>query len=66
LIGDLIPDLIVDGQVIVDLKVTDSFNQSHMRQMIGYLTITKLELALLLNFKNSKLEWKRVVRENKN
>jgi hypothetical protein len=30
--------------------------------MIGYLNITGLKLALLLNFKNSKLDWKRVVR----
>lgn len=31
--------------------------------MIGYLAITKLKLALLLNFKYAKLQWKRVVRE---
>jgi hypothetical protein len=32
--------------------------------MIGYLAITKLKLALLLNFKHAKLEWKRIVRES--
>jgi hypothetical protein len=31
--------------------------------MIGYLNITGLEVALLLNFKNAKLEWKRLVNE---
>ena len=31
--------------------------------MIGYLNITGLELALLLNFKNARLDWKRVVRQ---
>jgi hypothetical protein len=30
--------------------------------MIGYLNITRLDLALLINFKNSRLEWKRVLR----
>jgi hypothetical protein len=30
--------------------------------MAGYLAITKLRLALLLNFHHAKLEWKRVVR----
>jgi len=65
LIGELIPDLIVDDLVITDPKVAESFNETHIRQMIGYLAITKLELALLINFKHSKLEWKRVVRENK-
>lgn len=29
--------------------------------MLGYLNITGLKLALLLNFKNAKLEWKRIV-----
>jgi GxxExxY protein len=62
LIGTLVPDLIVDDLVIADPKVVVAFNDSHLAQMIGYLTITNLRLALLLNFKTCKLEWKRVVR----
>ncbi len=61
LIGTLIPDLIVDHLVIVDTKVVSAFNETHVAQILGYLTITGLRLALLLNFKNAKLEWKRVV-----
>ena len=61
-IGKLVPDLIVDGKVIADPKVVTAFNDSHIAQMIGYLNITGLEVALLLNFKESKLTWKRVVR----
>ena len=63
LIGTLIPDLIVDDIVIADPKVVTAFNENHMAQMIGYLAITGLQLAILLNFKYAKLEWKRVVRE---
>ena len=63
LIGALVPDLMVDDLVIADPKVVDAFNDTHLRQMIGYLVITKLKLALLLNFKHAKLQWKRVVRE---
>ncbi len=63
LIGTLVPDLMVDDLVIADPKVVDAFNDTHLRQMIGYLVITKLKLALLLNFKHAKLQWKRVVRE---
>ncbi|MEN9661956.1 MAG: hypothetical protein RL324_905 [Verrucomicrobiota bacterium] len=66
LIGTLIPDTIVDGLVIADPKVVEDFSETHVRQMIGYLAITKLKLALLLNFKHSKLQWKRVVREISN
>jgi GxxExxY protein len=60
LIGTLIPDLIVDGLVIADPKVVSAFNENHMAQMIGYLAISGLDLALLLNFKFAKLQWKRV------
>jgi GxxExxY protein len=63
LVGNLIPDLIVDQKVIVDRKVVAAFNEAHVAQMIGYLTITGLELALLLNFKSARLEWKRVVQQ---
>lgn len=61
-IGRLIPDLIVDDVVIVDPKVVSAFNETHVAQMVGYLAKTGLKLALLLNFKYSKLQWKRVVR----
>ena len=62
LIGTLIPDLIVDDLVIADPKVVTAFYDTHIAQMIGYLNITNLRLAILLNFKNAKLDWKRVVR----
>jgi len=62
LIGKLIPDLIVDNAVIVDPKVVACFTETHVAQMIGYLNITGLDLALLINFKNARLEWKRVLR----
>ena len=61
-IGKLIPDLIADNKVIVDPKVVTAFNDSHIAQMLGYLNITGLEVALLLNFREGHLQWKRVVR----
>ncbi|MDZ4789321.1 MAG: GxxExxY protein [Blastochloris sp.] len=65
LIGKLVPDLIVDGTCIVDPKVVSTFNEAHVAQMLGYLNITNLEVALLLNFKGVKLDWKRVVNDRK-
>ena len=61
-IGQLVPDLIVDDAVITDPKVVSDFNETHVAQMLGYLNITDLRVALLLNFKHSDLRWKRVVR----
>ncbi len=61
-IGTLIPDMIVDHAVIADPKAVSEFNDAHIAQMIGYLNITGLQVALLLNFKHSDLRWKRIVR----
>ena len=55
-------ELIVNDAVIVDPKVVACFTETHVAQMIGYLNITGLDLALLINFKNARLEWKRVLR----
>ncbi|RYD70463.1 MAG: GxxExxY protein [Verrucomicrobiaceae bacterium] len=60
LIGKLVPDMIIDGKVIADPKVVSGFNDSHTAQMLGYLNITGLDIALLLNFKEARLTWKRV------
>ena len=61
-VDTLVPDLIVDDAVIVDPKVVSDFTDTHLAQMIGYLAITELRLALLINFKYVDLRWKRVVR----
>ncbi len=64
LIGTLNPDLIVEGMVIVDPKVVADFNDNHVAQLVGYLSITDVKLAILLNFKDAKLTWKRFVRSS--
>ncbi|MGI8890566.1 MAG: GxxExxY protein [Chthoniobacterales bacterium] len=61
LIGNFIPDMIVDDLVTFDGKVMSDFTESHSAQMRGYLNITHLKLALLLNFKSASLNWKRIV-----
>jgi GxxExxY protein len=62
--GKLVPDLIVEGKVIADPKVATGFNETHIAQMLGYRNISGLEVALLLNFREATLTWKRVVRGN--
>jgi GxxExxY protein len=61
-IGKLIPDLVVNGLVIVEVKVVESFADVHSAQVLGYLKITDLQLGILLNFKYASLDWKRIVR----
>lgn len=62
IVDTLVPDLIVDGSVIADPKVAEEFTSTHEAKMIGYLAITELRVALLLNFKHADLRWKRIVR----
>ena len=61
-LGTLIPDLVVENSVIVDTKCVECFHPMHEAQMPGYLNITGLDVALLLNFKTWPLGKKRVIR----
>lgn len=60
-IGTFIPDMIVNNLIIVDPKVVTQRGNAEIAQMLGYLAITGLDLAILLNFKHPKLEWKRII-----
>jgi len=43
-------DMMVDGQVIVEVKCIDEFAQIHRAQMLTYLRLTKCPVGLLINF----------------
>jgi GxxExxY protein len=60
IVGDCIPDIIVDSTVIVDVKSIDATGDAEVAQMLNYLRIAKLKLGLVINFKNPKVEIKRV------
>ena len=45
----------------VDAKVIDCITDHERGQMLNYLRITKLRVGILVNFKNAKLEWERIV-----
>ena len=57
-------DLLVDGVLVVELKVVDQLAPIHRDQVIAYLSALKLELGLLINFNVSVLAdgVKRVIR----
>ncbi len=60
-VGEYIPDLIIFDKIIVDTKVIDKIGNHEIGQMINYLKITGLKVGLIINFKYSKLDYKRVV-----
>ena len=60
-VGDYAADLVVADQVIVELKCVDRFAPEHTAQCLNYLKASGLKIALLINFQNPKVEWKRIV-----
>jgi len=54
-------DLIVGGEIIVELKAVKALEEIHYAQLKSYLTATGLRLGLLLNFNAPTLVVKRVV-----
>ncbi len=62
-VGEFDIDLLVEGKVIVELKAMAQLNQAHQAQVINYLAATELELALLINFGESSLRHKRIIRQ---
>jgi GxxExxY protein len=55
-------DLVVGGQVIVELKTVQELAEIHTAIALSYLKATSLSVALLLNFARPSLEYKRVTR----
>jgi GxxExxY protein len=58
-------DLLVEGKVLVELKVLPEIVTRNYSQMLNYLNIFKVEVGLVLNFGCSKLEFKRFVLSKK-
>jgi GxxExxY protein len=59
-VGEYIADLIVEDQVIVELKVVGALSDVHVPQCRNYLRATGKPLCLLINFGRSKVEIRRV------
>lgn len=60
-VGDYVPDLIAFDKVIVETKTIDRITDVERGQVINYLKITGLRVGVILNFKQAKLEWERIV-----
>ena len=59
-IGRYIADLIAEDSVIIELKCCSSLLPEHQAQLMNYLTVSDISIGLLVNFGNSKLEYKRL------
>ena len=60
-VGEYIADILVEEQVIVELKTVESLEKIHEAQLLNYLKATGIHLGLLVNFRHQKAEIKRLV-----
>jgi GxxExxY protein len=60
-IGTYAADLVVEDRLLVEVKCVEHFSNEHLAQCINYLKASGLHLALLINFRRTKVDWQRVV-----
>lgn len=54
-------DFLIDEKVIVELKKNFNFSKAHIDQVLNYLKVSKLKLAILINFGKEGAAFKRIV-----
>ncbi len=59
LLGTLDIDLLVAGQIIVELKAVRVILNEHIAQLLGYLRASRIEHGLLINFGATSLQIKK-------
>lgn len=60
-IGDYFADLLVEGCLIVELKVAKSIADEQVAQVLGYLKASRIEHGLLLNFGSFRFQIRKYV-----
>jgi GxxExxY protein len=60
-VGEYFADIVVDGQVVIELKAVGELAGIHEAQLLNYLKATGYKMGLLVNFKHPKAEIKRFV-----
>jgi len=54
-------DFIYDDKIILEVKAQQGVIEDHFKQTINYLAATKLKLALIINFGEDSLKFKRLI-----
>lgn len=64
-IGTRRADFLVEGKILVELKAITQLEKVHLAQALNYLEAFKLEIGLLINFGNTRLEFRRLIKTPK-
>jgi GxxExxY protein len=60
-VGEYVVDLLVDGQVLVEIKTVRALDDVHSAQCLNYLKATGHHLCSLINFAKPRVEIRRIV-----
>jgi GxxExxY protein len=55
-----IADFVAFGKIIIQVKAQENVAENHYKQVINYLSVSKLKLGLIINFGEESLKFKRV------
>ena len=61
IVGSYFADILVDGQMIVELKAVAALSPLHEAQLLNYLKATGIKLGFLINMGAHQVEYKRMV-----
>lgn len=61
LLGDFFADLLVENELIVELKAVRQLVDEHTAQVLGYLRASRLEHAMLINFGSPVIQFKKFI-----
>jgi len=61
IVGEYFADLLVQEEIIVELKAVKALDSSHFAQCMNYLKATGKKVCLLINFGSPKVEIKRIM-----
>ncbi len=61
IIGRRFLDFLVEDKIIAEIKKEARFSKSHIDQVLEYLKINDLKLAILINFGNQGVTSKRII-----
>ena len=59
-VGHFYADILVEDAIVIELKAAASLAPEHKAQLINYLKAAGIEVGLLVNFGNPKLEYRRL------
>lgn len=60
-VGTYVADFVVEGKIILELKAVTKLHPMHEAQAINYLAATGFKLAILINFGEDSLKYKRLI-----